>query len=230
MHYIKDVFENKKTEHSHSKFIRYSKGEFVGPKIGIKITKSSIKLKTSFHVASEVLEILADLIGNEEVFIKGTLSWNFDLGPDLEKLGIKYLKLTKSRGIFNYVLENKVLLKDFVNVLGKYHLLVSFVFEDLKLSTKKKYPKPNKEVTSDFCKVTLPISMKKKILSEFAFDVDLDCKDIEISHKIFVKDIILPKIDDFEKARKLATRKGNLIREVVLDKDNQKQSEIEFNV
>lgn len=39
MHYIKDVFKKQETEHAHNKFIRYSKGNFVGPIINIKVSK-----------------------------------------------------------------------------------------------------------------------------------------------------------------------------------------------
>jgi len=225
MHYIKDIFNKESTKHAHEKFVRYSKGNFVGPILNIKITKNNLKLNSSFHLSDEILIIMGDYLGDREVHVKGTLAWNKDLAPDLEKSGIKYLKAVKSRGIFNYKLDNDIVLKRFVEDLGKYHVLLSFKEDDLKLTSKPKFPKPNKEISGDFCKTIWPIELKEKILSDFAFDVeDLSgIKDIEISHDIIIEDIVFPKNSDnlpFEEIRKLAKRKGKLVRRIKTNKDD----------
>ncbi|MDA3855919.1 MAG: hypothetical protein PF569_06660 [Candidatus Woesearchaeota archaeon] len=231
MHYIKDLFEKKDSEHAHNKFVRYSKGEFIGAQIKIKITKKGIKLNGSYHLVDELLTLIADYVGNRDIEIKGTLAWNQDLSPELEQIGIKHLKVKKSRGIFNYVLLNSVKFKEFVDTLKKYHLLISFKEEDVTLSTKAKLPKPNKEVSHDFCKTNFPESMKKKIMGEFAFDVkNKDAKDIIIQNQIFVDKIDLPQTENFDEARRLAKRGGKIVRTVTIDAGEPTVTEVEFYI
>ncbi len=231
MHYIRDIFEKKKTEHAHDKFVRYSKGNFIGPQIKIKITKGGIKLNGSFHLVDEILILMGDYLKDREVSIKGTLAWNKDLAPELEQIGIKHLKVKKSRGIFNYTLENTIKFKEFVSTLGDYHILINFKEEDLTLSTKNKFPKPNKDITHDFCKTNFPESMVKKILAEFAFDVDVKgAKDILISNLIEVNDIKLPDVENFDEARRLAVRSGVVKRIVTVNGGDPIESEVKFAV
>jgi hypothetical protein len=193
--------------------------------------KNSVKVNGSFHIASEILTLMAEYLGNREVEIKGNLSWNEDLSPKLANIGIKYLKVTKSRGIFNYVLQNVVKFKDFVENLGNYNLLVSFKEDDAKLTTKNKLPKPNKEIAKDFVKAVFPIEMKDRILDEFAFDVkDKNAKDILISHKIFVDNIELPKVETFDEARRLAVRSGKIVRKIAFDDGENVVSEKKYSI
>ncbi|MCA9497141.1 MAG: hypothetical protein KC589_09420 [Nanoarchaeota archaeon] len=231
MHYIKDIFEENITEHAHNKFIRYSKGKFVGPLLSLKLSKNQVKLSASFHFTDEILYLLAEVLGNQEVHIKGTLIWNKDLAGKLAQLGIKYLKVTKSRGIFKYVLDNDVPIGDFVETLGKYNLLVNIKTDEFNLVTKTSFPKPNKEFKADFCKVTLPLEFKETILKEYAFDVkDKEAKSITISHEIEINEIELPKIENFEEARRLAKRIGKLKRTVIVNSDKPITKEIEIKV
>lgn len=232
MHYIKDIFASKATEHAHDKFVRYSKGVFVGPLLNVRLSKTNFKLSGSFHFVDEFLEYIAKAIGNKEVHVKGTLIWNSDLSVELASLGIKYSKVSKSRGIFKYQLENDVNIKDFVNVMGKYHLLINIKSEDISMTTKNSFPKPNKEFTADFCKLALPVEMAKEVLSEFAFDVKFDgIKTLKISHEIIVNDIKLPEdAPDFETARREARRIGNIKRVVEVNGEEPKTTEIDFNI
>jgi hypothetical protein len=231
MHYIKDVFESKATEHAHLKFTRYSKGVFVGPLLSLKFSKSGIKVKSSFHFVDELLILLAEVLKEKVVFVGGSVVWNKDLTPDFNKLGIKYSKVSKSRGIFKYVLANEVNFKDFVTYFGKYNLLLNIKDEDASLVTKTSPPKPNKEVSTDFCKVSLPLSMEKRVREEFLFDIkEKNFKEVQIAHEILIEDIILPEnAQDFEEARRLARRVGLLKRVITID-GQQKISECKFDI
>jgi hypothetical protein len=215
MHYIKDIFEGNITEHAHNKFVRYSKGSFVGPLMNIKVLSPGTKIAASFHFVDELLMLAVEILGNRQVHVKGTLVWNTDLSQDLLDLGIKYSKVTKSRGIFKYVLDNEVPFKDFVEAFKNYHLLLTIKEEDLTYVTKSSFPKPNKEFGPDFVKVRFPKDFAPTIFKEFAFDCEITpkTKDIKISHHINIEDIELPKdTTNFEEARKLAIRKGTLLR------------------
>lgn len=231
MHYMKEIFQKNYTQHAHDKLVRYSKGEFTGPLIKAKFTSNSVKLYTSFHFIDEILILLANHLGNVKVKIKGSLIWNKDLSKDLQQLGIMYSKVSKARGIFKYTLDNEVLLKDFVDLFSTYNLLVNFKYENVSVAMKSSLPKPNKEITADFCKLTLPKEMETILREEFLFDIKEKCKEVEISHKIIVDDIILPPEEDldFEMKRRLAKRKGTLYRKIIIDnKDTLSQVNFEL--
>ena len=233
MHYIKDIFEKKESEHSHNKFIRYSKGEFQGPIISLKVQKAGIKLNSSFHLSDEILMLFSDYLGDKEIAVKGVVSWNRDLNPELEASGIKYLKVSKARGIFNYKLENDIKLKSFVNTMGKYNVLLSFKEDDCKVTMKPKFPKPNKEVGADFVKSLFPSSLKDRILDEFCFDCDKkSIKEIEIDNKIIVNDIEYPKDDSmgFDEIRRLARRVGTITRTIVINGGEPIITKVDFKV
>ncbi|NQZ84829.1 MAG: hypothetical protein HRU03_03845 [Nanoarchaeales archaeon] len=220
MHYIKDLFEGNMTEHLHNKFIRYSRGDFVGPLLKLKFAKANVKIYASFHFTDELLAIFAEKIGNNEVRAKGTIFWNKDLSPEFEKLGLKFIKVSKARGIFKYTIDNDVVLKDLVKLMDKYYVLLNIKHNGLTYSTKKALPKPNKEFGADFCKLTLPGDMKDLIIDEFVFDLEdrNKVKLIEISHQIKVTDIVLPEGEkDFDIARRQAKRVGKIERVVTVD-------------
>ena len=227
-HYIKSIFKGEVDEHTHDKFIRYSKGEFVGPLIKIKVMKDKIKLNSSFHYCDELLVLISEEIGSKKCRIKGSLFWNEDLTKKLEAQGIKYIKAARSRGNYKYALDNVVKFKPFVDAMIPYKLLLSVKFGDVSLFTKNSFPKPNKEFGDNFCKVTLPVSMKDKVLREFAFDVEEDVKEVSIRHTIFIDGIEVPKVENFEEARKLAKRKGSIKREVTVKGEKTKVSVCKF--
>ncbi|MFP4402051.1 MAG: hypothetical protein ACLFPL_02370 [Candidatus Nanoarchaeia archaeon] len=230
MHYIKDIFEKNSSQHAHNKLIRYSKGEFTGPLLKVKFSPSFIKLSTSFHFIDEILILLANHLGDVEVNIKGSLIWNQDLSEELEQLGIYYSKVSKARGIFKYTLDNTVRLKQFVELFSTYNLLVNFKYQNVSVAMKSALPKPNKEITADFCKLTFPKEMEKILRDEFLFDIKEQCKEVTIEHKIVVDDIILPQEEglDFDSIRRLAKRKGTLYRKIIIDsKDTLSQTDFE---
>ena len=231
MHYMKEIFQKNYTQHAHDKLVRYSKGEFTGPLIKAKFTSNSVKLYTSFHFIDEILILLANHLGNVKVKIKGSLIWNKDLSKDLQQLGIMYSKVSKARGIFKYTLDNEVLLKDFVDLFSTYNLLVNFKYENVSVAMKSSLPKPNKEITADFCKLTLPKEMETILREEFLFDIKEKCKEVQISHKIIVDDIILPEDEDldFEMKRRLAKRKGTLYRKIIIDNEDT-LSQVDFEL
>jgi hypothetical protein len=233
MHYVKDIFQGKQSEHAHTKLTRYSKGTFQGPLLEVRFSSKFIKLSGSFHYADELLAIIAKHLKKEIIHIKGSVVWNKDLTKDFESLGMKYVKVTKSRGIFKYVLDNDVEIGPFVELFGKYNLLVSFKFGDISITTKSSFPKPNKEFKADFCKCTFPLALKDEIFSEFLFDVTFDpkIKYVSISHQIQIDDIIMPQGDyTFEEMRRLSKRKGIFTREVELKGKEKELSSAEFEV
>ncbi len=232
MHYIRDIFENKENDHAHSKFVRYSKGIFTGPMLTLKFEKSQVKVSTSFHLVDELLFFIAQKIGDCELDVRGSLSWNKDLGLELERNGIKYLKASKSRGIFKYELKNKVKFKSFVETFINYNLFISFEVNDIKFTCKDKAPKASDEVVADFCKLKIPYEYVDSFMKDFCFDIkDKSLKNIEISNGIEINDIIFPagKLS-FEDIRRLSKRKGKIIRKIIINKKDETKHEKEFMI
>ena len=232
MHYIKNIFENNIDLRTHNKFIRYSRGVFTGPLIKLKVVGSNLKVSSSFHLTDELLLIISDILGNTIVHVKGSLIWNRDLTEEFGKLGIKYAKVTKSRGIFNYALDNEVNIKEFCNYMSDFNLLVSLKYEGFSLTTKSSFPKPNKEITPDFCKAVFPLKEAGKIFKELAFDVDFNkgVKEVVISHEIIIDELDLPNIENFEEARRVGKRKGILKRHVSVNGGEPKTTELKLCV
>jgi len=232
MHFVKDLFTNNETEHLHNKFIRYSRGDFTGPLLKVRFSKANIKVYASFHYVDELLDFIANYLGERETHINGFLLWNKDLNPELRSIGVEYLKLSKARGIFKYTLDCDTNLKKFVEVMNKYNVLINVKEDDLSYTTKSSFPKPNKEFKPDFCKLTLPASLKDSLFKEFIFDTKDTGKInlVEIGHRIVVEDIKLPENEtDFDIARRLAKRVGNMTRSVSVDGVETKTDK-DFNV
>ena len=96
---------------------------------------------------------------------------------------------------------------------------------------KPKFPKPNKEITSDFCKANFPIADAEKLISEFLFDVkERGFKDAIVRHELIIDEIDIPQEDDFEKARKLAKRVGKIKRYVSVGGGDEVMTEIDIRV
>lgn len=215
-HFIKEVFDNKKiSNRTHEKFIRYSKGVYVGPLIKISKQKEKIKIKSSFHIVDELIHLAAKFSKEDDTHIKGTINHNEDLSEEFSKIGIKYIKVKKSRGIFKYEIDNILNLKTFEENMLKYNPLVNFSTSNVKLTTKKSFPKPSKEITSNFCYLELPLEASDYVNKFFAFDLEEKTKKtIDISHEFIIDEVIYPedKNLDFKLIRELSKRKGKIKR------------------
>lgn len=222
-HFIKEVFKNKKiSTRAHEKFIRYSKGIYVGPLIKISKQKEKIKIKSSFHIVDELIHLAAKFSKEEDAQIKGTINHNEDLAEEFAKIGIKYIKVKKSRGIFKYEIDNILNLKTFEKNMLKYNPLINFSTSNVKLTTKKSFPKPSKDITSNFCYLELPLESADYVYKFFAFDIkETPKKTVDISHEFIIEEVIYPenKNLDFKQIRELSKRKGKVKRTVKITPD-----------
>ena len=233
MHYLKEIYEGRlDSDHARRKFIRYSKGEFVGPKVNLAVKGKTLKLKTSFHCVDEVLKLAAERVGDKKVHVKGKIIWNESLDSRFESVGASYSKLTKSMGLYKYVLDNEVNLKSFLEAFWDYKLLLSFNTEEVKVKSKSDFPKPHKEIVSDFCKADFPLDMKERVLDLFAFDVEEDnIKTFNVRHDIIVDEVVMPQnITDYKKAREEAKRVGKIKRYVSLNGGDEVENNLDFEI
>jgi len=229
-HYIKEIFEKKESERVHKKFLRYSKGTFTGPLITIKKTSENIKIKSSFHIIDELLYLTSKYTTDKNVHIKGVIIYNKDLGPEFGSIGLKYLKVSKTRSIYKYTLDNEVDIKKFTNIFLKYKPLINFVSKNTKLTSKKNFPKPNNEISNSFCHAELPLEAEKEIINMFCFDIKKPVKNVKISHEFIIDEVIFPENTEkltFEEVRRLAKRKGK-IKRIIENNGEKKEYSFEF--
>ena len=215
--FIKKIFENKIDDSVHKQFVRFGKGTYPGRAV-VKITKQpdKIKIGTSFEMASDIAEFVAELGGGKVsgiILSKEDLSKKF---PDIDT--------SKKSGMFVGIIEqdcNEFQLKEFIK--NSYACLLDIESEGISLKSKKKLPKPGKagdaKIDDKFCQLELDTKYWPKVRTEFAFDIQNDFKKALAVHTYLITDIIMPKGEkDFEKIRFLAKRKGKVLRKIILDK------------
>jgi len=218
---MKKIWNKNMDESVHSQFIRFSKGEFYG-RAALKLQKSSkIKLGGSFEWANDFAILVSELDPNAK--FSGIIFTKKEV-PDL--IG------KQKSGIYKYEVED--ISSDKIQEIkdNAYSMLLDCDSEEIKLKMKKRLPKPGKsknaKVDNKFCQIETDLKYWPQIRDAFMFP---ECKKCLIKHIIYVEDIIIPPVvsgeKDFAKVRELAKRKGKIIREMEVDKQ-EKQDEIEF--
>ncbi|MEM4719671.1 MAG: hypothetical protein QXG18_02300 [Candidatus Pacearchaeota archaeon] len=219
MTFIKKIFEDRIDESVHRQFIRFGKGTYQGRAV-IKAIKqqSKIKIGTSFELANDVVEFVADLGGGKTsgiILSKEDTSKKF---PDLDT--------SRKAGMFVSVIEqdcNEFQLKELLK--DAYACLLDIESQGILLKTKKRLPKPGKsgdlKIDDKFCQLELSNQYLKKFHDTFLFDLPLEFKKVRVEHTYIIKDIIIPKElekeKDFAKIREKAKRKGKVIRKITID-------------
>ncbi len=206
MSFIKKIFEGKIDEEVKKHFARFSKGVFEDrAMVKIRVEEDRFKLQTSFEYINELVLLIADNI--EEIEVNGKLVRN-----------------RKKEEVSTLVTSTE--LKGFKDEYD--FLLLNMEGEDISLKCKPSLPKPGKKLKADFCTVFLPL----KLLKEFVFDVSEDFKRAEIAHDFVIDDIVVP--DEYKSdpllARKMAIRKGKLVRKILLDGKRETIKEVEFAI
>jgi hypothetical protein len=204
MIFIQKIFENKVDEEIHKQFVRFSKGTFKGRgTMKLSLVKDKLKVNASYDLAKDISRIIAGL--SDKIQITG-----------------KVMKSKKKEEFDEEVSSERLL-----ELMDDYEFtLLHLTAGEYSLKVGKSIPKPGKELKNNWCKAVLPADKVK----DFAFDFDIK-KRAEITHTLIIEDIIIPKEyeDNFEKARLFSKRKGNLIREIIVDGEEiQKETSFEI--
>jgi len=206
---MQEIFGGKVSEASHRQFIRFGKGEYGGRALlGLWITASGVKVKSSFEFANDFVFFVANLV---DVSFNGTI-WSKD---ELQGLSGK-----KKEGKWIYEVKN-LSSSQIKNLLEKaYYFLLNCEGNGVKLKIKAKLPKPGKgedKVDEKFCQMELDSKYYKQAKEDFFWDMP-EGKKISIRHKYVIKEIVFPKGEkDFAKIRETAKRKGIIIRTADVD-------------
>jgi len=217
MDYIKDLFTgNPDQEHVHQKFVKYSKGMFIGPAIVVKKTASVMKISGSH----EYVDAMVGLV------LRNTQGVVSAAGNVFSKSGIETDLAAKSKkrmGVYNTEIKGEANVKA---LLGLYEQNPEATFYlDLetgkaKLKTKKKPPKPSSSRDEEFFSATLDASFAGALAEDICFDCEKkDWKELRISHTYRIDEFVIPDEcrNDAAKARLSAKRKGTVRRKIEID-------------
>ena len=232
MNFIKKIVDGKSDETVHLQFQKFSKGEF-RDKAGVMVkkTKDKYTIYAAAEFANELVRAIAEKLGDDKTKITGAIVSTSDLKDELE-----YKEIKQFQGVKRYLIDQEMSGDELINLLERFpktFFALTFNADDNnKLKIKPKAPKSgkpgksDKKTKPDFCKL---ITNDSEIGKSFVFEKD-DFKLAEITHKLFIDEIIIPEElkdeKDFAKVREGSLRKGRIVRNIELDGV---ESEKEYN-
>ncbi len=209
--FIKKIWKGK-GEEAHDCFVRFGKGKFENRAVLSLQKTSKIKLKGSFEWANDFVKTVAELTNA-----------NFS-GIILSREQLEFSGKSK-QGLIEYKVSNinSDKIKEIKDKI--YVMLLDAESQDIKLKMKKKLPKPGKsgeqKIDDKFCSLEADSKYWPQIKEAFMLP---ECKKAKIKHTFIIEELIFPPNEkDFEKIRKLAKRKGKIIREMEIDKELAKE-------
>lgn len=227
MHFLKDLLENpmdsdpvKNFPQVHKHFIRYSKGNFIGPAAKVRFSKNiSIDGSFEFEDLFAWLASEAMISGNlkDDIQITGNILSDRDFSKVLFEIGLNSWKVKKSTGKtknFKCLLDTPekitaAQLKELIEKLNSTcYLMFNFNTGSISLKTKKKPPRPKaKEDKKEgktiadkvkFTKLKLPNTeymralIIEEILPDFKDEITSSTKLILLECSYDINDLILP--------------------------------------
>src|SRR3989344_4338758 len=219
--FLKKIADKKFDEEVHLEFIKFSKGVFENRYlIDVKKQKDKFSIKTSAEFANYlVMNCLEKISG--EIDVKGIIISTVDISKEA---GFEISNVKKYMGIQQLVINTKTRVEEILKVMNKYPRIfygLSFKTNDYELKIKEKAPKSGKPSSkgenapkADFCSLK---TTNKKIVDNLLFDVP-EFKEVYVNHTIKINEIEIPKeIDDPQKMRETAKRKGTIVRKIKVD-------------
>ncbi|MEK6840607.1 MAG: hypothetical protein AABX79_01510 [Nanoarchaeota archaeon] len=220
MNFIKKIFLKKADESVHNQFIRFGKGEYRRRAILSLWKTGSIKIKSSFEFANDLVLFAAGL---------GNISFNGSIWGREQIPGMQETKKGK-KIVYNAINLTGSKIKEIAPMV--YYFLLNADGPGIKLKIKGKLPKPGKgedKIDEKFCQLEIDEKYYQAVKEDFFWDIP-ECKKASIEHTFAIKDIVMPKGEtDYAKIREMAKRKGKIIRIANVD-GSETRKEIEFEV
>lgn len=252
MSWCAKIINGKSDEYVHSKLLKYGIGEHPGPRAFLKFSKARITFKADLDM--EKVFIKAYLVGVPEGIhkIKGTVVTYMDRREETSKLTMPIMwKVSKGKGATTYKakLNEAAPLGDIKGLVALDDPTTFFLISvnpkasgsPWKVTTKTSFPKggpsDDEEAEKDpvFCKGALENSdavanyLSAELFPDIADKIGPKTKSVNIRQTIFIEDIEIP--DDaslsFKEKRKLAKKKGRLVRKISID-DEEYEKEYQF--
>jgi hypothetical protein len=221
MNFIKKIFKSQPDNSVHLQFQKFGKGEFKDRAL-IHAKKSGNKytILTTAEFANEFVKITAGKLGSNKTRVTGAIVSTNDLKEELD-----FKEIKQFQGVKRYIIDEEMNGDDILSLLEKFpkaFFALSFNCDkdSTSLKIKPKAPKSGKpgkkgeKPKPNFCKIT---TTDKMLAEDFVFEVS-DFKKAEIDHKFIINEIIQPEGEtDYARIRELAKRKGEIIREALID-------------
>lgn len=218
--FIKKIFEGNIDELVHLQFQKFSRGSFK-ERAMVKASRSvkGYSIFTTAEYANDLVRLMATKLGEKSAEIKGVVVSTMDLKGVIPSTDLKQFM-----GIKQYVVSGTMRGDEIISLLNKApdaFFALSFSVGDQILKIKPKAPKSAKPSTSeagpkiDFCSIK---TSDESLARELVFGAPASWKNIEIRHTFNITDIEIPiHAKTPEEMRKLAKRKGVLVRSMVVD-------------
>ncbi len=218
--FIKKIFEGNVDELVHLQFQKFSKGSFK-ERAMVKASRSAkgYSISTTAEYANDIVKLMATKLGGKSTEVSGVVVSTMDLKSKIPSTGLKQFM-----GIKQYVVSGTMKGEEIIALVDKApnaFFALSFSVGDQILKIKPKAPKSAKPSTSeagpkiDFCSIKTP---DETLARELVFGAPSSWKSIEIRHTFTITDIEVPSdAKTPEEMRKLAKRKGVLVRSMVVD-------------
>jgi len=232
MNFIKKIFKNQPDNSVHLQFQKFGKGEFRNRAL-INARKSGNKytILTTAEFANELVREVAGKLGGNKVRVTGAIVSTNDLKEELD-----FKEIKQFQGVKRYIIDEEMDGEEILSLLEKFpkaFFALSFNCDkdSTSLKIKPKAPKSGKpgkkgeKPKPNFCRIT---TTDKMLAEDFIFEVS-DFKKVEINHEFIINEIIKPEGEtDYARMRELAKRKGEIIREALIDgKEIRKKIEFE---
>lgn len=223
--FIAKIFSGESDNWVHQQFQKFGRGNYTyRALVNAKNSKGNYSVATGAEYVNEVVYSLAEKLGANKAKVTGVIVSTFKLSemPLFHKL-LSGVDIKQFAGVKQYVINHELSGTEMMSYLNGFpdaFFALSFSHGGTELKIKAKAPKSAKPSTSEkapvaeFCKIkTSDAEFVKKIL----FDVH-EFKKAEISHTYLIDEIILAKNTKTpEEMRKLAKRKGKIVRKVIVD-------------
>jgi len=207
MIFIQKIFEDQIDDVVRRKFERFSIGIFEKRAL-IKVSKGKdLKIKASYDLADDLFGIIANNIEGK-VKVKGKIISSRDFSGEID---FEVEKFTKGKK-FTAEIDTEVSSLQLKEIYEKFKLnfiLLNVEGDGFSLKVGKSLPKPGSVLKDNFCKAVFPL----EIVKELVWDVD-NFKKAVCEHKLIIDEVIAPEGVSSAEARKLAKRKGKLVRKI----------------
>ncbi|TFG34262.1 hypothetical protein EU527_04390 [Candidatus Thorarchaeota archaeon] len=244
MSWVSKIIKGIPDEFVHAKLVKYGIGSHPGPRARITFSKPTIKFKADLDQEKSFLEAYALGAPSGQHKVKGIIITYSDRTAEFEKLTMP-LSWTKSKGkgtpVFKAKVDESAPIAD-IKALFDVDDPTTFYLLSInprdgtkpwKISTKTSFPKGGPAEEDEESDAKDPVFSKGAIgntpdILEYVLDMYLPdvrdkigskTKDVWIKNNFEILDIKIP--DDpkmsFAEKRRLAKKKGKLIREVIID-------------
>ena len=249
MNWIAKIIDGTPDEFVHAKLVKYGMGSYPGPRIDLSISKSKISFKADLDLEKIFLKGYLATAPKGSHKVAGLIESYTDRQDEFATLRMPIMwKTAKKKGATTYKAKLKEVapLDDISEILEKDGPTIFFLLtmsprdgtKPWKIKTKTSYPKAPKG-GEDAAKEKAPVFVVgayantpesfeyvvNETLSDFKDQVNEKTKKVLVRQEIIIEDIEIPDDDSlsFSQKRKLAKKRGKLIRTITIDGEENKK-------